>query len=181
MKVERIDVLNFYVKDLERAVAFFSELMGTEFVGPIEKEAHEPEELVDKAKVTERHARIAISKPIGGVGVLLTQPTKPDDSIARWIDEHGEGLASIGLKVTDRDEAISELEAKGFTLKLRTMGVAVTSIGGKTLPGKSGVKAATLTAPDNAYGGLQFYLLEYKDVHGLAMGHAHRLEDLPWM
>ncbi len=49
------------------------------------------------------------------------------------------------------------------------------------MPGESNMKAATLTAPGKAYGGLQFYLLEYKDAPGFAMASLRKLGDLPWM
>lgn len=170
MRVERIEVLSFYVKDLERAVKFFSELMGTQFIGP-----------VVKTKGAGLQARMAFSKAIGNVSLQLTQPTSPDQPIAKWIDEHGEGLALLGLKVPDVDEAVAELEAKGFTLRSRSLGSTVVSAGGKTVPGKSDLRVATLWAPGNAYGGLIFYLLEYKEAPGFVMAHLRKLGDVPWM
>jgi len=177
MKVERIDVLSFYVKDLEKSVKFFSELLGSEFIGPIVKDTYVPDELREKAKAEERHVKVAIDN----LGIQLLQASSPDDSISRWIEEHGEGVASIGLKVPDMDEAITELEAKGFKLTYRTVGSTATKVDGKEIPGRSEIKAALLKAPGDAYGGLQFYLLEYKETSGFALATLRKMGDLPRM
>ena len=148
MKVERIDILKFHVKDLEQSVKFFSELMGIQFLGPIEYPGK----------------RIAL-----GEGIQVSQGTSPDTSIAKWIDEHGEGLVSIGLKVPDIDEAVAELEAKGFTLQFNTQD-------------NPDLKIASMTPPPaNAFGGLTFALFQYKDAPGFAMATFRKLGDLPWI
>ena len=170
MKVERIDALHFYVKDLEQSVKFFSEVIGNaSFVGPITKET------------TKHRNRVAISKAIGSVTLVLTQPTTPDDPMSQWINEHGEGLASLGLKVPDLEEAVAELLEKGFKLKSKSTGNVKVSVEGKQQPGDADLKVATLWAPGNAYGGLQFYLLQYEEVSGFALASLRKLGDLPRM
>jgi len=169
MKVERIDVLNFYVKDLEQAVKFFSELMGSQFIGPLVKKGF--------PGYPERQRRFAVDN----MGLYLLQTETPDDPYTRWIEEHGEGLAVIGLKVPDLEEAIAELQTKGFTLDIKSTGKTVASVKGKPLS-KSDMKVAILTAPEeNTYGGLRWFLLEYKDAPGFAMATLRKLGDLPWM
>ena len=94
MKIEKIDHIHILVKDLEKAMKFFSNLMGTEFVGPIVLSDH----------------RIAFDN----VGLELVAPSSP--KTPEHMEKMGarEGLFSIGLKVPDLDEAIAELEAKGI-------------------------------------------------------------------
>ena len=40
MKVEKIDHIHVIVKDMNKAINFFSEILGSKFVGPIDKGDH---------------------------------------------------------------------------------------------------------------------------------------------
>jgi methylmalonyl-CoA/ethylmalonyl-CoA epimerase len=95
MKIEKIDHVHVLVKDLEKAMKFFSDIMGTQFIGPIEGQ----------------YNMVAFDN----AGLELLSPKSPDSPFAKPMEkmEAGEGLFSIGLKVPDLDEALAELEAKG--------------------------------------------------------------------
>ena len=98
MRIERIDHVHIYVKDLTEAMRFFSELMGTQFVGPIHFSDH------------------AIAFDNAGLELLAATKTETPkhmqkDSKSTPVQEGG---FSIGLKVPNLDEAIAELEAKGI-------------------------------------------------------------------
>ena len=57
--------------------------------------------------------------PVGEVMVELLEPTSPDGNIAKFIEEKGEGLHHIALRVEDIGETILELEKRGMKLRDR--------------------------------------------------------------
>lgn len=81
MEVERIDHIHVAVKDLKKAAKSFSNIMGTKWVGPIEFEDGDFKTAFDS------------------LGFELLQPTSSDNFLAHFIEEKGEGIYSIGLKV----------------------------------------------------------------------------------
>ena len=101
MKVEKLDHVHIYVKDIEKAVQFFEDLLGIKF-GPIYA--------WEKWALKECHAP---------PGLLFTQPMSPDDAMAaaKFIERKGEGLAAISLKVPDIEAGIAKLQSKGLRLK----------------------------------------------------------------
>jgi len=101
MKVEQIDHIHIVVKDLDKAVAFFENLLGVKF-----GEAVGLEEWHFKSRVA----------PIGSVGIELIQPTSSDSVFAKFIERRGEGLQAISLKVPDIEEAKKEMEARKIRL-----------------------------------------------------------------
>jgi predicted enzyme related to lactoylglutathione lyase len=98
MKIEKIDHVHIYVKDLTEAMKFFSELMGTQFVGPIRFSDH------------------AIAFDNAGLELLAPTTTEIPKHMQKNTKHIAaqEGVFSIGLKVPNLDEAIAELEAKGI-------------------------------------------------------------------
>jgi len=99
VKVERIDHIHIFVKDLEGAMRFFSDIMGTKFIGPLDRRPR-------------RQCRYAFDN----LGLELVSPTSPDDVWGPIMEKEGEGMFSLGLKVPDLEEAVAELEAKGLRL-----------------------------------------------------------------
>ena len=101
MKVEKLDHVHIYVKDIEKAVQLFENSLGIKF---------------DSVYTWEEEALKDCYAP---PGVLFIQPTSPNDAlgVAKFIERKGEGLAAISLKVSDIETAIAELQSKGFRLK----------------------------------------------------------------
>jgi len=97
MKVERIDFVTFFVKDLDKAVKFFGELFETQFIAPYS-------------------TSVDTKETIDSLGVNLTAPLTQDGLSARIMATRGEGLATIVFKVANLDEAIAELESRGVRL-----------------------------------------------------------------
>lgn len=98
MKVERIDHVHLAVKDLEKAVKFFSEILGTKFTEPIPVEKYD------------------LKYVISPLGFELIQSTSLEGVISRFIQRRGEGLHAISFKVSNLDEAVAELQANGLRL-----------------------------------------------------------------
>ena len=102
MRVEKVDHFHIYVKELDKAITFFSDVFGTKFSDII----------VDDDVF---HIRSSLDR----LGLELVESISPDGPVARTIQKRGEGLAAISLKVPDLDEAIKELQGKGLTMVSR--------------------------------------------------------------
>ena len=154
MKVEKIDHIHVVVKDLEAAAKFFSDLLGTQFFGPRESVG-----LGDK---------IAFDN----LGFELMQPTGPG-KVAKLLEEHGEGVVHIGLKVSNLDEAVAELRAKGIPVECwRDY---------KDPAWKDVVNKGSITISHEKTYGVMFELVEYQDVHPTALATWRRAGDIPQM
>lgn len=147
MKVERIDHIHIIVKDLNGAMKLFSELMGSKFIGPIDRRP-------------ERQCRFAFDT----LGFELVSPEGPDDHWAPVLEKEGEGVFSIGLKVTDIDEAVDEFEKKGLRLFRR---------------GERHDLKFAIFHPEEMYG-VRFELVEYDAMQGAGVCNVGKMAELPW-
>ena len=98
IKVEKLDHLHIYVKDLEGAIERFGNLLGVEFT-----------DIMDWGPWG---LRDSYAPP----GLNVIQPTSPNTAIAKFIERRGEGLAGVSFKVSNIEESIAALEAKGLRL-----------------------------------------------------------------
>jgi len=152
MKVERIDHIHIVVKDLREAAKFFGEIMGTKWVGPIESPG------MPGMKTT-----------FDTLGFELMQPTSPDTPLAKFIQKRGEGIYSIGLKVSNLDEAIADLKDRGVRVAWRGSG--------KDFQNES-LRGVALTNPKDTHG-VMFELLEYDERTPASIANLDRLTNMP--
>ncbi|OGP51453.1 MAG: hypothetical protein A2Y79_08025 [Deltaproteobacteria bacterium RBG_13_43_22] len=101
MKVEKIDHIHIFVKNLDKAIKFFEEALGTKFTEP-----HNPKNL--DARTT-----------MDPIGLEIIEGASKDSAVSKTIERRGEGLAAISLKVPDIEEAIAHLESLGVRLVRR--------------------------------------------------------------
>jgi methylmalonyl-CoA epimerase len=101
MRVEQLDHIHIVVRDLQKAVDFFESLLGIKFAGVIQVEGWDA------------ISRIAA---IGSVGIELIQPTSPQSIFAKFLEQRGEGVQALSLKVPDIEEAKAEMQARGMKL-----------------------------------------------------------------
>ena len=99
MEVLGVDHVAIAVKDLDRAVETFKEVLGSP---PVRVE-----------EVPEEGVRIAMFR-VGGTYIELLEGTSPSSAVARFIERRGEGIHHIALRVRDVDEASRELSKRGF-------------------------------------------------------------------
>ncbi|WP_255152100.1 VOC family protein [Halorarius halobius] len=95
MDVIGIDRVMFAGRDIEAMRDRFADLLDIEFGPPVEWHTGMPLYFAD-------HPRIEI---LG--------PAEMDDEIARYIDEHGQGLYGVAFRVADIEAALSELADRG--------------------------------------------------------------------
>jgi len=89
------------VRNLKEAKAFYQDVMGAQLVSEDYLEAEQ---------------RNAAFLDLGGVLIELMEPTSSDGALAKFIERHGEGVHSVGLKVNNLAEAASRLEEKGVRI-----------------------------------------------------------------
>jgi len=96
MKIEGIDHIVIAVKDMDRAVEFFSQLFQTSFED------------------------LGIVEEIGGVrskvcpeGIELLSPVAPGSALAGFLDKRGDGLYAIAVKVKNAQKAASDARKRG--------------------------------------------------------------------
>ncbi len=93
---EKIDRIAIAVKDLEKAIKFFSDLLDVDF------------DIVGSSK------ELGMRGVYSACGLELIEPTHPDSIIGRFLKQRGEGLWALVLKVRNMDEMIKKFEEKGL-------------------------------------------------------------------
>jgi methylmalonyl-CoA epimerase len=122
-----IDHVAIAVRDLDAAVAWYAEALGAAVVH---------REVVERDGVEEALVKVADSY------IQLTTPTRPDSTVAKFLDTRGEGLHHVGYRVADCAAALD----------------AVTRAGGRMIdeaprPGSRGTTVA-FVHPKSAFGTL---------------------------
>jgi methylmalonyl-CoA/ethylmalonyl-CoA epimerase len=98
---KKISHLGIAVKDLGASEALFKKLLGAE-------EVHHEE-------VEDQGVRIA-SFTIGESIIELTEATRADSAIAKFIEKRGEGIHHIAIEVDDIVSELARLRAEGIQL-----------------------------------------------------------------
>ena len=94
MRVEKIDHIHVFVNDLDRAMRFFTDLLGKEFA-PIWEGAD-----------------FGVRTAYNRLGFDFIQPTDRSGPAAKTIKLQEEGICCVSLKVPNIEEAIAELESR---------------------------------------------------------------------
>ncbi|CCH78658.1 Putative glyoxalase I family protein; putative Methylmalonyl-CoA epimerase (MCEE) [Nostocoides japonicum T1-X7] len=98
-----IDHVGVAVPDLEKAIAFYRDVLGMEL-------AHE--ETNEEQGVREAMMRVGDS----GSCVQLLAPLTPESTIARFLDRNGEGIQQVAYRVEDVDAVCDTLRSRGLRL-----------------------------------------------------------------
>lgn len=101
MKVLKVDHIGIAVQSIEATKKLYQEILGLEHAGS---------ETVAEQKVTTAFF------PVGDTEVELLESTAPDGPIAGFLEKRGEGVQHIAFRVTNIEEALAELKAKGVRL-----------------------------------------------------------------
>lgn len=108
MRIRQIDHIGVAVRDLDRYLDVFGNILGLEIHDFEEADPYEG-------------LRIAFAR-VGETDFEFLQDRLPEAvdkvtdqrDIARWIDRRGEGIHHVALRVDDIDAAIAEARAKGL-------------------------------------------------------------------
>lgn len=99
--INKVDHIGIAVKSLEKALPFYTEILGLELQGIEEVES-------EKVKVAFINA--------GNTKIELLEPTSDKSPIAMHIEKRGEGIHHIALGVNSIEERIEEIKAKGIEM-----------------------------------------------------------------
>ncbi len=96
MKVEKVGHIDIYVKDLDKAIEFFTKFLGAKFPEP--------------RALAQNDYRVTVTEPLG---IALVAPVMADGPVAKTIALKGEGVALVQLRVPNVDEAVDEAKSMG--------------------------------------------------------------------
>lgn len=99
MGIERVLEVGIAVRDLDKAIKLFTEVLGLT-VGEMEIYEH-------------YNMRFNLCR-LGDVYFELIEPTASEGPIAKFIETYGEGLHHIALKVSNIEETMTRLKGKGI-------------------------------------------------------------------
>jgi len=98
VKIDRIDHITIFVRDLAKAIGLFSDVMGIEFSQSWDNKNFDIKQTVG---------------PLPSC-INLCAPLTPGGNAERLLEQKGEGVSMISFKVPDLDAAITEMKAKGI-------------------------------------------------------------------
>lgn len=99
--IKKVHHIGIAVKDLKESVALFERLLG------VKAEIEE----APCQQVTE-----AVFDIGGGVEIDLLEPMGPESTVAKFLENRGEGLHHIAFEVDNIDRELSAMEGKGIRL-----------------------------------------------------------------
>ena len=95
--IKHIDHIGIAVKDLERQMKFYSDVLGLSCSGVEE--------------ITDQKVRVAMF-PVGEVRIELLQPMADDSPIAKFLEKRGEGIHHIAYSISDLEGNLKRLDEK---------------------------------------------------------------------
>jgi len=98
---ERLHHIAIAVKDIEAVLGEYADILGLPKTTVV---------YIDAQKVK------ATLIPVGDVEIELIEPTDLEGGVAKFIERRGESLHHICFQVTDVDQELKDLEAKGVQL-----------------------------------------------------------------
>ena len=98
MKIKQIEHIGIAVKSLDEAIPYWENVLGLE--------CYNIEEVADQKVKT------AFFK-VGEVKIELLESTSPDGTIAKFIENRGQGVHHIAFAVERVADALTEVESKG--------------------------------------------------------------------
>lgn len=101
MHVLGVDRVIIATPDMDETMGQFMDLLGIDFSDILEP--------TTDTQAGEQNVANVISPS----GVELVTPREDGNEVARFIEENGPGLYALSLRVTDLEQAMAELEAKG--------------------------------------------------------------------
>jgi len=135
IKVKRVEPVLIAVKEIDKAVEFFTKVLGAKFNPKFEEDDH-----------------ILAPFMLGETYLELAEPLLQDGPIDKFIKRKGEGVYCLSIQVDDLDITIAELEAQGLKVPYRQ----VVEQPVKTMTGTIWKKVA-VTDPRETFGVLLYF------------------------
>ena len=98
---EKVDHIGFAVRDIDSAIAFYSQTFGiSEW---------------ERIPMPERHMEVAATR-MGDMLLELIAPTSDEAAFAKYLNARGPGMHHIAYRVNDIVAALAEIKARGVQL-----------------------------------------------------------------
>ena len=97
-----VDHVGVAVKNMDEAIALYRDVLGFRLEG-----VH---------VLTERKVKVAFFSTGGETRIELLEPLGSDSPVAKFLENRGEGIQHIAVKVKDIEAVLAELKQKGVTL-----------------------------------------------------------------
>ncbi len=101
MRINKVHHIGIAVNDIDEAVKLYTDVLGLQ--------------VTNIEVVVDQNAKTAII-PVGETKIELIQSTSPEGTIAKFIENKGEGLHHVALEVDDIKGALQTLSDKGIRL-----------------------------------------------------------------
>ena len=101
MKISRIEHLGIAVQNIAEVLPYYTDVLGLEFY---------KEEVVEDQKVKTAFFMIGQTK------IELLEPTSPESTIAKYIENKGVGIHHMALACENIEEQLADAEAHGIRL-----------------------------------------------------------------
>lgn len=109
----KLDHIAVVVKDVEKAVAFYSKAFGLEFEEIAQHEL--PPDVITRGQPTPYTMKVSFAQ-MGPVRLELVQVVEGECIYTEFLREHGEGVHHLGYEVADIEEEIANAEAQGLEM-----------------------------------------------------------------
>jgi len=103
LRIKRLEALHYYVHDLARSRAFYTERFDFAEVG------------ASDTVLTEQGKQRSAIFEAGEVRVMVSEPVGQGGRAWRWLKRHPDGVGTLVFEVEDIDHAFKVLEARGGT------------------------------------------------------------------
>ncbi|MFF7993130.1 methylmalonyl-CoA epimerase [Kitasatospora xanthocidica] len=140
----RIDHIGIACRDLDKTVEFYRATYGFEVFHS---------EVNEEQGVREAMLRINGTDDGGASYLQLLEPTRPDSTVAKWLEKNGEGVHHIAFGTADVDGDAEAIRGKGVRVlydepRIGSMGSRITFLHPKDC---GGVLTELVTSARNAH------------------------------
>ena len=101
MRINKVHHIGIAVNDIDKAVKLYTDVLGLQ--------------VTNVEVIADQNAKTAII-PVGETKIELIQSISPEGTIAKFIENKGEGLHHVALEVDDIKGALQTLSDKGIRL-----------------------------------------------------------------
>jgi len=118
----KFDHMAIVVKDIEKAVAFYSKAFGLKFE-EIAQHALPPD-VITRGKPTPYTMKVTFAQ-MGPIRLELVQVVEGECIYTEFLKKHGEGVHHLGFEVADLDKEVANAEAQGLEMicHLKMLGI----------------------------------------------------------
>ena len=109
----KFDHMAIVVKDIEKAVAFYSKAFGLKFEEIAEHAL--PPDVITRGKPTPYTMKVTFAQ-MGPIRLEMVQVVEGECIYTEFLKEHGEGVHHLGFEVADLEKEVANAEAQGLEM-----------------------------------------------------------------